>query len=256
MAYWTVISSAYLAPPTACAAARITPSSITWLQVAHPLPALPMRSAAPTRTRSRSTWYCASEPIVNCWVRRTASSAGSTRKRSIESSESPVRARTTSRVAALAKETWRFTPERTKPSPSGTARTCTPRGEKPWSGSSHAGVSTASPLDDRREPLAAELFGACSGERSSAEDRAHEVGRGCERAAELLVEDDAFEGTHPRTAVLLRKEEADQVEVGELLPQLRRIADRVVLEFPDDAQRASSSRRPRVPSRGASPARE
>ena len=56
-----------------------------------------------------------------------------------------MRARTTSREADEAKATCRLVPESTNPSPSGTARTCTPFGPKPFSGSSQAGVRMASP---------------------------------------------------------------------------------------------------------------
>ena len=60
-----------------------------------------------------------------------------------------MRASTTRAVAALAKATWRLVPERTKPSPSATARTWMPFGPKPFSGSSHAGVRIASPVTMR-----------------------------------------------------------------------------------------------------------
>ena len=55
--------------------------------------------------------------------------------------------------AACAKRTWRLAPVRTNASPSASARSCTPRGPKPPSGSSHAGVRIASPARDRREPV-------------------------------------------------------------------------------------------------------
>ena len=70
-AYCTVIAMAYWAPPTAWAAARMIPSCITASQVDQPVRGPPMRSAAVTRTRSRSTRYWLSEPMVICWVRVT-----------------------------------------------------------------------------------------------------------------------------------------------------------------------------------------
>ena len=106
-----------------------------------------MRSAAPTRTRSRSTRYCASEPMVNCWVmrhgivrrvdeeevdrRRPRPRCGPGRP----AGSPPWRRR---RGASLPR--GRSRPRRAPPAP---ARRV---GTKPWSGSSHAGVSTASPL--------------------------------------------------------------------------------------------------------------
>ena len=64
----------------------------------------------------------------------------------MSSTPSPVRASTTRRVADEAKATWRLMPVMVHPSPSGTARTCTPVGPELFSGSSQAGVRMASPV--------------------------------------------------------------------------------------------------------------
>ena len=59
---------------------------------------------------------------------------------------SPVRASTSSRVAAAAKATCRFVPASAHPPPSaGRAVVRTPAGPNPPSGSSHAGVRITSP---------------------------------------------------------------------------------------------------------------
>ena len=114
-AYCTVISRARSAPPIASAARRMMPSCITASKCFQPVPAAPMRSAAATRTSARSTWYCVSDARLRCWVSVTPAARGSTRKRSTASGASPVRASTTSRVAADAKSTWRFVPESAEP---------------------------------------------------------------------------------------------------------------------------------------------
>ncbi len=74
--------------------------------------------------------------------------------------------------------------------------------------------------DDCREPLPPERLAARAGECASGKDRAHEVRRGREGAAELLVEHDSLECPHPRASVLLGQEQTDEVEGGELLPEL------------------------------------
>ena len=81
-----------------------------------------------------------------------------------------------------------------------------------------------------------------------------EMGRGGEGAAQLLVEHDALERAHARPAVLLGEQEPDQVELGQLLPQLGRVADGVVLELADHRQGAVTWRTPCAPSRAACPA--
>ena len=110
------------------------------------MPASPIRSVAVTRTPSRSTRYWVSELMDIFWVSVTPAAFGSTRNRSTASSASPVRARTTSRSAELAKYTCCLVPVSVNPSPSASARSCTPRGPKPFSGSSQAGVRIAAPV--------------------------------------------------------------------------------------------------------------
>ena len=110
------------------------------------MPPSPMRSSSVSTTASNETSYWVSEAMEYCWRKVTPTAVGSTRKRSIASSSSPVRASTTSRSAAAAKVTWRFRPlSRKPPAPSGSARTWTPRGENPFSGSNQAGVRMDSP---------------------------------------------------------------------------------------------------------------
>ena len=62
--------------------------------------------------------------------------------------------------------------------------------------------------------------------------------RGREGAPELLVECHALDQGHARSLVLLGQQQADEVELAELLPQRRWIPDRVVLHLADDLERA------------------
>ena len=160
-----------------------------------------------------------------------------------------------SAVAADANGTCHFTPSSTKPSPSAVAVACTPRGPKPLPGSSHAVVRIASPVTIRgsHSCFCSSVPGAQ--QHARAHDRAHEVRRRRERAAELHVDDRAFERAHLRAAVLRREHQADEVELGHLLPQLGRVADRVVLERAHRSRATRTSCTRRAPSRAASPAR-
>ena len=61
--------------------------------------------------------------------------------------------------------------------------------------------------------------------------------RRCEAAPELLVHHDAVEQTHSGSAVLLRYEGAGETEAGQLIPELRAVADGIVLERADRLER-------------------
>ena len=203
------------------------------------MPAAPMRSASVTRTPASSTLYWASEPMVICWVRVTPGGRrgrpGTGRRRS---GASPVRASTTSRDADEANATCRLVPVMVHPSPSGTARTWTPVGPRAVLGLQPRRGEDGLARHDAGEPRLLLVGAARAGQHAARQDRADEVGRRGDGPAELLVDDDALEGGHARAAVLLGELQADQVEVGELLPQLGRVADRVVLELAHHAERA------------------
>ena len=113
--------------------------------MAQPLPGAPRRSASLTATPANVTSYWVSEAMLICWRIETPAEDGSTRKRSTASAASPVRASTRSRSADDAYATWRFTPEIVNPEPSAAARASTPSEVNPFSGSSQAGVTMASP---------------------------------------------------------------------------------------------------------------
>ena len=202
-----------------------------------------------------STLYWASEAMVICWVSVTPAAAGSTRNRSTSPGASPVRASTTSREAADAKATWRLVPVMVHPSPSGTARTWTPVGPELFSGSSQAGVRMASPDTMPGSQACFWLVAARPGQAATRHDGADEVGRRGHGPAELLVDHDASRARHARAAVLLGQLQADQVEVGQLLPQLGRVAGGVVLELAHHARAGWWWRPRRAPSHGASPVR-
>ena len=85
-------------------------------------------------------------------------------------------------------------------------------------------------LNEEQEMLREMVRGVCSSYASLETVRALEddpIGY----PPELHVDDGTFERGHVGTAVLRRHHEADQVELGHLLPQLGRVPDRVVLEF-------------------------
>ena len=149
---------------------------------------------------------------------------------------SGVRASTRSRSAAPAKCTCRLVPVSCQPSPSAFAGSCTPPGPKPRPGSSHAGVMIASPAAIGGQPVLALGSGRGASKNPGAHHRAHEVRRRRERAPELRVHDDGVEHRHAAAAVLLGKRHAEQPELGELLPQLVGVADRVVLHLADDVE--------------------
>ena len=81
------------------------------------------------------------------------------------------------------------------------------------------------------------------------------MGRGRQCPAELLVEHDALHRGHARPAVLLGQLEPDQVEMGQLLPQIGRVADRVVLQLAHHRTTGWWWRTRPAPSPAASPAR-
>ena len=91
---------------------------------------------------------------------------------------------------------------------------------------------------DGAEPMVLLLGVPGLGEHTAAHDGAHEVGRGGECPSQLFVEGYAFDQRHPRASVLLGEEQADEVELAQLGPQLGRVARRVVLHGPDDVQGA------------------
>ena len=63
-------------------------------------------------------------------------------------------------------------------------------------------------------------------------------GDGAERAPELRVDDHRVEHRHAAAAVLLGQRHAEQAELGELLPELVGVADRVVLHRSDHVEPA------------------
>ncbi len=176
--------------------------------------------------------------MVSCWVRLTPSAAGSTRNRSTSVSASPVRARTTRRLADDAKATCRLVPDRVQPVTVGLGpqlhapRTRTVLGLQPRRGED--GLAG----DDARQPRLLLLGVAGAGQCPAGEDRADEVGRGRDGPTELLVEHHGLERRHARAAVLLGELQPDQVEMGELLPQFGRVPRGIVLELADHAERA------------------
>ena len=78
--------------------------------VGEPPFSAPSRALAGTRTPSKRTSYCASEARLFSCFSETPLACGSTRKSETSSAFSPLRASTTSRVAAEAKGTCRFWP--------------------------------------------------------------------------------------------------------------------------------------------------
>ena len=91
---------------------------------------------------------------------------------------------------------------------------------------------------DPRQPLGPLGVRPRPREHAPAHHRAHEVRRWRQRAPELGVDDDRVEHGHAAAAVLLGQRHAEQAEVGELLPELVGVPDRVVLHLAHDVEAA------------------
>ena len=92
-------------------------------------------------------------------------------------------------------------------------------------------------LGDAGQDRLALLVGAEAQHDAGAEHGGHEVRRGRQAPAQLLVDDGALDHRHARPAVLLGQREPDEVELGQLRPQRGRVPDRVVLQLAHDGER-------------------
>jgi hypothetical protein len=91
--------------------------------------------------------------------------------------------------------------------------------------------------DDARQPRLLLLRAPGPDEHPGAQHRGDEVRRRHQAAPELLVHDRAFDEAHLRAAVLGGQQQPDEVELGELLPEVGGEPGRVVLELPDSRER-------------------
>ena len=148
LAYWTVISCVRSPAPTAHAPRRIRASSRTAVHVAQPVPAAPMRSAAVTRDAVEV------DPVLGVGGHREL--LGERDPSGLRVDEEQVDVGLGRRRCGPARPagwrpprtgTCRLAPVSANVSPPSAvvARVRTPRGPWPPSGSTHAGVSTASP---------------------------------------------------------------------------------------------------------------
>ena len=85
---------------------------------------------------------------------------------------------------------------------------------------------------DRRQPFVALRVGARPQDDTGAHHRAHEVRRRRQRPPQLGVDDHRVEHGHPAPAVVLGQRHPEQTELGELLPELVRVTDGIVLHGP------------------------
>ena len=190
--------------------------------------------------------------MLICWVRVTPSAPVSTRKRSTSPGASPVRASTISAAGGLGEGHVALRagdgeavavgdgPDLDARLPEAVLRLEPGRGQDGLAGHQPG------------QPRLLLLVAPGNGQRAAGQDGAHEVGRGGQRSAELLVEHHRLQRRHGRAAVLLGELQADEVEMGQLLPELGRVPDGIVLELADHLSGLAVAHTPRTVSRSIS----
>ena len=211
----------------------------------------------PARRRGRPGTGCRT-PAVSCWVSVTPAACGSTRNRSTSSSPSPVRASTSSRVAAGREGDVALGP--------GQREAVAVVGRGP--GLDAAWPEAAVGLEPRRgehgrrrrrrgaatRPAAPSVPPAAM--RAGRGHAAHEVRRRRQRPAQLLVQRPRPRaGSCPSRRAPRGPAGPSRSSAAELLPEVGRVADRVVLQLAHDGRAAQcSAQQARAPPRAASPA--
>ncbi len=218
----------------------------------------PDRRPAPAR-RSKVTAYWVSEAMVSCCSRLTPAAAGSTRKSSTLARPGAGQHQRGGR-RPTANGTCHFTPSSTQPArrpvgPCGRRSGPRLRARTRRPGSSQAGTTMAWPEAMAGSHAACWASVPAATRTPALSTALAKCGDGASERPELLVDDGRLQRGHLGAAVGRGQGQADEVEVGQLLPEVGGVADRVVLELADHLERGVVARTRRAPSGAASPAR-